>query len=109
MHEIKREKIRRCLLEVYQSLDKYGYNPINQLTGYLLSGDPTYITAKERARYKIQEFEREDILAEIVVCFFEGSVKDGNRAYAKRTPCYGFYEGSTHAQDASPCGTVANP
>ena len=83
MHEIKREKIRRCLLEVYQSLDKYGYNPINQVIGYLISGDPTYITAKERARYKIQEFEREDILAEIVVCFFEGSIKGGARSVRK--------------------------
>lgn len=72
MHEIKREEIMRCLVEVYQSLDKYDYNPINQLIGYLISGDPTYVTAKERARYKIQEFDREDILAEIVDSFIEG-------------------------------------
>lgn len=65
MHEIKREEIMRCLVEVYPSLDKYDYNPINQLIGYLISGDPTYVTAKERARYKIQEFDREDILAEM--------------------------------------------
>lgn len=88
MHENKREKIRRCLLEVYQALDKYGYNPINQLIGYLVSGDPTYITAKERARYKIQEFEREDILAEIVDCFFEGSVKVSPGICADRTRLY---------------------
>lgn len=72
MREVKHEKIKRCLLDVYQSLERYGYNPVNQLIGYLISGDPTYITAKERARYKIQEFDREDILAEIVGCFFEG-------------------------------------
>ncbi len=90
MHEIKREKIRRCLLEVYQSLDKYGYNPVNQLIGYLISGDPTYITAKERARYKVQEFEREDILAEIVVCFFEGSVKGEARSVRKEDTLFYF-------------------
>lgn len=76
MRESKREKIRRCLLEVYQSLERYGYNPVNQLIGYLISGDPTYITAKERARYKIQEFDREDILAEVVGCFFNGVETD---------------------------------
>lgn len=62
----KDEVIKKSLLEVYSALQKYGYNPVNQITAYLISGDPTYITAKEQARFKIQRIGRDDILEEIV-------------------------------------------
>lgn len=67
----KEESVRKVLLEVYSSLQKYGYHPVNQIVGYLLSEDPTYITSKEKARVKMQKLEREDIIEEIVRCYLE--------------------------------------
>lgn len=63
--------IRNTVIEIYRTLQKYGYNPINQLVAYLISGDPTYITAKERARFKIQEIEKDAILEDIVRWYIE--------------------------------------
>ncbi len=51
---------------VYQSLKTKGYNPINQLVGYLLSGDPTYITSYNNARGLIRKLERDELLEELV-------------------------------------------
>lgn len=67
----RRELIRDTMLEIYSALQKYGYNPVNQITGYLICGDPTYITAKERARFKIQKFEKEAILEDIIRWYLE--------------------------------------
>lgn len=63
--------IRSTVIEAYETLQKYGYNPVNQLVGYLISGDPTYITAKERARFKIQKIEKDAILEDIVRWYIE--------------------------------------
>lgn len=51
---------------VCQSLQEKGYNPINQLVGYLLSGDPTYITSHNNARRLIRKLERDELLEELV-------------------------------------------
>ena len=51
---------------VCQPLKEKGYNPINQLVGYLLSGDPTYITSHRNARALIRKLERDEILEELV-------------------------------------------
>ena len=51
---------------VCQALKEKGYNPINQLVGYLLSGDPTYITSHRNARALIRKLERDEILEELV-------------------------------------------
>jgi uncharacterized protein (UPF0297 family) len=51
---------------VYRALKEKGYNPINQIVGYLLSGDPTYITSYRNARMLIRKFERDEILEELV-------------------------------------------
>ncbi|MGI6037153.1 MAG: IreB family regulatory phosphoprotein [Limnochordia bacterium] len=56
----------RILKEVYQALLEKGYNPINQLVGYLLSGDPTYITSHRGARTLIRQLERDELLEELV-------------------------------------------
>ena len=61
-----KEEIHQCVLEVYQALERYGYNPVNQLVGYILSGDPTYITAKECARRKIQRIDGYELLEDMV-------------------------------------------
>jgi len=61
----KHEKIRNIMREVYAALKEKGYNPINQLCGYLVSADPTYITNHNNARALITQVEREDILEAI--------------------------------------------
>lgn len=54
------------LKEVYGALQEKGYNPINQLVGYILSGDPTYITSHKDARNKIRSIERDELLEKMV-------------------------------------------
>lgn len=54
------------LKEVYEALQEKGYNPINQLVGYILSGDPTYITSHKDARNKIRKIERDELLEKMV-------------------------------------------
>ncbi|HEY5499052.1 MAG TPA: IreB family regulatory phosphoprotein [Bacteroidales bacterium] len=51
---------------VYQALKEKGYNPINQMVGYLISGDPTYITSYNNARGLIRQLERDELLEELV-------------------------------------------
>lgn len=59
-------KVREILKEVYQALAEKGYNPINQIVGYILSGDPTYITSYNDARSKIRLIERDELLEKMV-------------------------------------------
>jgi len=56
---------------VYQSLVTKGYNPINQIVGYLLSGDPTYITSYNNARGLIRKLERDELLEEFVRAYLK--------------------------------------
>jgi uncharacterized protein (UPF0297 family) len=51
---------------VYGALKEKGYNPINQIVGYLLSGDPAYITSHQNARVLIRKLERDELLEELV-------------------------------------------
>ncbi|MGI6128560.1 MAG: IreB family regulatory phosphoprotein [bacterium] len=57
---------RAVLRQVYVALQEKGYNPINQLVGYLLTGDPAYITNHQNARNLIRQLERDEILEELV-------------------------------------------
>lgn len=57
---------RAILSAVYQALKEKGYNPIDQLVGYLLSGDPVYITSHQNARSLIRKLERDELLEELV-------------------------------------------
>jgi uncharacterized protein (UPF0297 family) len=54
------------LHDVYKALEEKGYNPINQIVGYLLSGDPTYITGHNNARSMIRRIERDELIEELV-------------------------------------------
>jgi len=54
------------LMTVYSAMREKGYDPVNQIVGYLLSGDPTYITSYNNARYLIRRFERDELLEELV-------------------------------------------
>ena len=57
---------RETLEEVYDALEERGYNPVNQIVGYLISGDPGYISSHKKARNKIVEFDRDKILEVLV-------------------------------------------
>ena len=59
-------KTQEIMKEVYEALVEKGYNPINQLVGYILSGDPTYITSYKDARNKIRQIERDELLEKMV-------------------------------------------
>ena len=62
----KDAEIKKVVLQVYSALEEKGYNPINQLVGYILSEDPTYITAYENARALIRRVDRDDLLQALV-------------------------------------------
>lgn len=62
LKEIDTELTRKILQEVYSSLEERGYNPTNQIVGYLISGDPGYISSYQDARNKIQEIDRAKII-----------------------------------------------
>jgi len=59
---VKKETIKSTLKSVYDSLEQKGYNPLNQLTGYLLNGDIEYISNFQNAREKLEELNRADII-----------------------------------------------
>ena len=59
-------KPREILLAVNEALEEKGYNPTNQIVGYILSGDPSYITSYNGARNLIRKLERDEILEELV-------------------------------------------
>ena len=67
----REREIREILLTVYNALKEKGYNPINQLCGYFVSADPTYITNHNNARALITQVEREDILEAITEEYLE--------------------------------------
>ena len=60
------DKIQVVLKEVYNAVREKGYNPVNQIVGYILSGDPTYITSYNNARNTIRTVERDELLEEMV-------------------------------------------
>ena len=62
-------EVRRIMLEVYNALREKGYNPVNQLVGYILSEDPTYITTHNNARNLIRRIDR-DTLLQILVKYY---------------------------------------
>lgn len=64
--EKNQNHVRDTILTVYNSLQEKGYNPISQFVGYILSGDPTYITSYNNARSVIRKLERDEILEELV-------------------------------------------
>lgn len=63
--------IREILISVYDSLKLKGYNPVNQIVGYILSEDPTYITNYNNARSLICRIDRDELLQELVISYLE--------------------------------------
>lgn len=64
--EERAKELRQILTEVYDALKEKGYNPINQLVGYILSEDPGYITNYKNARSLIRKIDRDEMLQELV-------------------------------------------
>lgn len=62
LSDMKEWETREILTEVYNSLQQKGYNPINQIVGYILSEDPTYITNYDNARTLIRRLDRDELL-----------------------------------------------
>ena len=67
----KDAEIRHILTTVYQALEEKGYNPINQIVGYILSEDPTYITNHMGARTLIRKLDRDELLQVLVKSYLE--------------------------------------
>lgn len=62
----KKVNSKQILRQVYEALVEKGYNPINQIVGYILSGDPTYITSYKDSRSLIRQLERDELLEDLV-------------------------------------------
>ena len=62
---------KMILSEVYEALSEKGYDPVSQIVGYIMSGDPTYITSHKSARSLIMKVERDEILEELVKVYIE--------------------------------------
>ena len=71
LNEDRDEEIKAILTAVYNALQEKGYNPINQIVGYILSEDPTYITNHLDARRLIRKIDRYGLLADIVANYFD--------------------------------------
>ena len=67
----KNNKTKEILKEVYDALKEKGYNPVNQIVGYILSGDPTYITSHKNATNIIRTLERDELLEKMVKSYIE--------------------------------------
>jgi len=63
--------VGRVLREVYQALQEKGYDPVNQIVGYLISGDPTYITSHRNARGLMRSIERDEVIEELVRLYLQ--------------------------------------
>ena len=67
--------VTEVLERVYEALNEKGYNPISQIVGYIMSGDPTYITSYKGARSLIMKVERDEILEELMRDYVESKLK----------------------------------
>lgn len=71
IHEDKEKEIRSILTTVYDALQQKGYKPINQIVGYILSEDPTYITTHNNARSLIRKIDRDELLQVLVKSYLD--------------------------------------
>lgn len=66
---------REILARVYEALREKGYNPVSQLVGYVMSGDPTYITSHNNARSLIMKVERDELLEELFRDYIKNNLR----------------------------------
>ena len=80
-HVVKEQEydVASILKDVYEALTEKGYNPVNQIVGYIMSGDPTYITSHNNARSLIMKVERDEILEELMRNYVETCIERKGR------------------------------
>lgn len=66
--------INKIITEAYEAMIEKGYNPVNQFVGYIISGDPTYITGYKDARKKVSRIETDELLEEIVTYYLNNNL-----------------------------------
>ena len=79
INQTKRISVSEVILRVNQALVERGYNPVNQIVGYIMSGDPTYITSHNNARSLIMKVERDEILEELMRNYVETCIERKGR------------------------------
>ena len=67
--------VSQVLEQVYTALTEKGYNPVSQIVGYIMSGDPTYITSHKNARSLIMKVERDEILEELLSVYIDARLR----------------------------------
>lgn len=71
--ETDNNTVKKTLNQVYQALTEKGYNPVNQIVGYIMSGDPTYITSHRNARSLIMKVERDELVEELLTEYIKNN------------------------------------
>ena len=71
IYDERDREIRAVVQEVYDALKEKGYNPVNQIVGYIMSGDPTYITSYNGARSLVMKVERDELVEELLKAYIE--------------------------------------
>ncbi len=71
--ETDSNSVKKILAEVYAALTEKGYNPVNQIVGYIMSGDPTYITSYKNARSLIMKVERDELVEEMLTEYIKNN------------------------------------
>ena len=66
-------EVKEVLDLVYNAMDEKGYNPVNQIVGYIMSGDPTYITSHRNARSLIMKLERDELVEEMLTAYIKNN------------------------------------
>lgn len=67
-------RVGDILQQVYQAMTEKGYNPVNQIVGYIMSGDPTYITSHNNARSLIMKVERDELVEELLKVYIRNTL-----------------------------------
>lgn len=71
--------VKDVIASVYAALTEKGYNPVNQIVGYIMSGDPTYITSHKSARSLIMKVERDELVEEMLVEYIKNSIEGAKK------------------------------
>ena len=73
VNDEKEIEMKKTLMLVYDALTKKGYNPVNQIVGYIMSGDPTYVTSFNGARSLIMKVERDELVEEMLKAYIRNN------------------------------------
>ena len=84
IREEREKEMKSILTAVYDALKEKGYNPINQIVGYILSEDPTYITTHKKARSLIRRIDRDELLQLLVKSYLDEAEEESSQLQAER-------------------------